>query len=555
MRAPGSRGAAATTRSAPTLSQPAPCRNHRRLPALAYPRAVTTPAVTTSSVSTPAATVVSVTASSAATAEADALVVGVAQGPQGLVLAAGAEDVAEAFGAGLLPALAGLGARGQAGEVTRLASLGATGAAVVVAVGLGPVAGAYDAEVLRRAAGEAVRALAGTRRVVTTLARVHGDVGPVEVRAVAEGALLGAYAFTAFRSAASAGEVREPVGEVVLVVPDDSDASVQAAVERAGTVCRSVLLARDLVNTPASHLHPADLAAAAEEQCARVGLQVEVLDEQALADGGFGGILGVGQGSSHPPRLVHITYRGGGRRVALVGKGITFDSGGLSLKPAASMEEMKADTGGAAAVLASTVAAAELGLAVDVDAWIPMAENMPSGTAIRPSDVLTLRGGTRVEVNNTDAEGRLILGDAIARACEDGPEVLLDVATLTGAQLVALGARTAGVMGNDDDLRGSVLDAAGRAGEAMWGMPLPPDLRKGLDSEIADLVNTGPREGGMLTAGLFLKEFVADGVTWAHVDIAGPAYNSSDAYGYTPHGGTGAAVRTFVQVLEDLAGA
>ena len=216
------------------------------------------------------------------------------------------------------------------------------------------------------------------------------------------------------------------------------------------------------------------------------------------------------------------------------------------------MEEMKADMGGAAAVLASTLAAAELGLAVDVEAWVPMAENMPSGTAIRPSDVLTMRGGKTVEVNNTDAEGRLILGDAIARACEDGPEVLLDVATLTGAQLVALGARTAGVMG-DDELRGAVVDAAGRAGEAMWGMPLPAELRKGLDSEIADLVNTGPREGGMLTAGLFLKEFVADGVQWAHVDIAGPAYNSADAYGYTPHGGTGAAVRTFVQVLEDLA--
>ena len=277
-----------------------------------------------------------------------------------------------------------------------------------------------------------------------------------------------------------------------------------------------------------------------------------MLDEKALKKGAFGGILGVGQGSAHPPRLVHISYRGGGRKVALVGKGITFDSGGLSLKPAASMEEMKADMGGAAAVLASTLAAAELGLAVDVEAWIPMAENMPSGTAIRPSDVLTMRGGKRVEVNNTDAEGRLILGDAIARACEDGPELLLDVATLTGAQLVALGARTAGVMG-DDAVRGSVLDAAGRAGEAMWGMPLPPELRKGLDSEVADLVNTGPREGGMLTAGLFLKEFVADGVAWAHLDIAGPAYNSAEAYGYTPHGGTGAAVRTFVQVLEDLA--
>jgi len=497
-------------------------------------------------------TSLSVTSTAAASVQADALVLGVAQGRGGLVLAAGADDVAAAFGAGLLPALVGLGARGRAGEVTRLASLGATTSAVVVAVGLGPVAEAYDAEVLRRATGDAVRALAGTATVATTLAQVHGTVGEVEARAVAEGALLAAYAFTAFRSAASAPDVREPVAEVVLVVPDGDGAAARAAVTRAEVVCRAVLLARDLVNTPASHLHPAELAATAQEHGTRLGLEVEVLDEQALAEGGYGGILGVGQGSASPPRLVHLSYRGGGRRVALVGKGITFDSGGLSLKPSASMEEMKADMGGAAAVLASTLAAAELGLAVDVDAWIPMAENMPSGTAIRPSDVLTLRGGTRVEVNNTDAEGRLILGDAIARACEDGPELLLDVATLTGAQLVALGARTAGVMG-DDALRGAVVDAAGRAGEAMWGMPLPADLRKGLDSEVADLVNTGPREGGMLTAGLFLKEFVAEGVQWAHVDIAGPAYNSADAYGYTPHGGTGAAVRTFVQVLEDLA--
>jgi leucyl aminopeptidase len=280
-----------------------------------------------------------------------------------------------------------------------------------------------------------------------------------------------------------------------------------------------------------------------------------VLDEKALRKGGYGGILGVGQGSDAPPRLVHLTYKGGRAaktRVALVGKGITFDSGGLSLKPANAMEEMKMDMGGAAAVIATMRAVAELGLKVDVEAWIPMAENMPSGAAIRPSDVLTMRSGMRVEVTNTDAEGRLILADAIARAGEDKPDVILDIATLTGAQLVALGARTTGVMSNDDELRTSVVDASARAGEPSWAMPLPAELRKGLDSEIADIVNSGPREGGMLTAGIFLKEFVPDGVRWAHLDIAGPAYNSADAYGYTPHGGTGAGVRTFVQYLEDV---
>ena len=496
-------------------------------------------------------TTIALSSAPASSLPAGALVLGVAQGPQGAVPVGGADGVPQP----LLDALASLGATGKAGEVTRLATLGAVAAPVLVAVGLGPQSEAYDAEVLRRAAGEAVRALAGTGTVAVTLATASGAASADQVRAVAEGALLGAYTFTQFRSAASAGDQKAPVDEVVLAVPDAEDADLQAAVRRAEVVSRAVLLARDLVNTPASHLHPAQLADIAREQAGRVGVDVEVLDEAALAEGAYGGILGVGQGSSSPPRMVHLSYRGGGRKVALVGKGITFDSGGLSLKPAAAMEEMKGDMGGAVAALAAITAAAELALPVDVEAWIPMAENMPSGTAIRPSDVLTMRNGLRVEVNNTDAEGRLILGDALARACEDSPEIVLDAATLTGAQLVSLGARTAGVMSNDDDLRAQVVDAAGRAGEAVWGMPLPPELRKGLDSEVADLINSGPREGGMLTAGLFLKEFVAEGVRWAHLDIAGPSFNPGDAYGYTPHGGTGAAVRTFVQVLEDLAGA
>ena len=505
-------------------------------------------------------TSLSLSSSSAAGVPADAVVLGLAQGPSGPVVVPGAESVVTALGDGLLPALVGLGATGKAEEVTRLATLGATTAPVVVAVGLGPVAGdgqAYDAEVLRRATGAAVRVLAGSSTVALALAGSGGDVAAA-ARAVGEGALLGAYSFDRYRTTSS-GDHRPPVGELVLVVEGEQDESVSAALRRAEVVVRAVHLARDLVNTPPSDLHPADLADVARERAQAVGVDVEVLEAQALVAGGFGGIVGVGQGSANPPRLVHLSYRGSGSgsgpTVALIGKGITFDSGGLSLKPAAAMEEMKSDMGGAAAVLASVVAVAELGLGIDVEAWVPMAENMPSGTAIRPSDVLVMRGGKTVEVNNTDAEGRLILADAIARACEDGPDVVIDVATLTGAQLVALGARTTGVMANDDALRGQVVDAAGRAGEPSWPMPLPPELKKGLDSEVADLVNTGPREGGMLTAGLFLQEFVADGVKWAHLDIAGPAYNSAEPYGYTPHGGTGAAVRTFVQLLEDLAGA
>ena len=501
-------------------------------------------------------TTLSLSTATAATVPADAVVVGLAQGPAGPVLVPGAQDLDDALGQGLLPALVGLGATGKAEEVTRLATLGATSAPVVAAVGLGPVVDdgqGYDAEVLRRAAGAAVRALAGQSTVALALASSGGDVADA-VRAVGEGALLGAYSFDRYRTA-SAGDSRPPVRDLLLVVADDTDPALTRAVRRAQVVVQAVHVARDLVNTPPSDLHPRELAGVASELAAAAGVEVEVLEGDALVDGGFGGIVGVGQGSANPPRLVHMSYRGAdgsGPKVALIGKGITFDSGGLSLKPAASMEEMKSDMGGAAAVIATVAAAAELGIAVDVEAWVPMAENMPSGTAIRPSDVLVLRGGKTVEVNNTDAEGRLILADAIARACEDGPDVVVDVATLTGAQLVALGARTTAVMSNDDALRGQVVDAAGRAGEPSWPMPLPAELRKGLDSEVADLVNTGPREGGMLTAGLFLQEFVADGVKWAHLDIAGPAYNSADPYGYTPHGGTGAAVRTFVQLLEDL---
>ncbi len=489
------------------------------------------------------------TSSNPATAKADALVVGVVKGPKGLTFAAGAEEVVKAFGKALLPALASLGATGKGEEITRLATLGATKATVLVAVGLGDQATSYDAEVLRRAAGSAVRALAGASASVV-LALPAGD--DVSLRAVAEGGLLGAYAFTAYRHS-SLDAQKAPVTSLTVATTVKDAKKVLA---RAEVVTRAVTLARDLVNTPPSHLHPVELADTAVEHARRVGLTVEVLDEKALKKGLYGGIVGVGQGSANPPRLVHLSHKAPGAttKVALVGKGITFDTGGISIKPAAGMEDMKSDMGGAAAVIATMTAIAELGLKIDVEAWVPMAENMPSGTAIRPSDVLTMRGGTRVEVNNTDAEGRLILADAIVRACEDSPDVLLDVATLTGAQLVALGSRTAGVMGNDDALRDHVVSAAGVAGEPMWGMPLPADLRKGLDSEVADLVNTGPREGGMLTAGLFLQEFVAEGVKWSHLDIAGPAYNTGAAYGYTHVGGTGAAVRTFVQLLEDLAG-
>jgi leucyl aminopeptidase len=505
-------------------------------------------------------TTVTLSSSKPSGLKVDALVVGVAKGPDGVVLAPGAEDVDKAFKGRLAATVQALGGTGAADEVTKVSALGATAAPVVVAVGLGKqpepegrgrrAVPSYDAEVLRRAAGAASRALSGTRKV--GLALPDGDAGTVA--AVAEGALLGAYAFRRYRVASKAAH-KDPVEAFTLVTDAPRDRARKAGVARAHTVVTAVHLARDWVNTPPLDLPPATFAGEAVAAAKEAGVSVEVLDEKALTKGGYGGILGVGQGSSRPPRLVKLTYRAGRgkRHLALVGKGITFDSGGLSLKPPTAMEWMKSDMGGAAAIIAAITAIARLGLDVNVTAWAPMAENMPSGTAQRPSDVLTTYGGKTVEVLNTDAEGRLVLADAIVRACEDQPDLLVDVATLTGAQLVALGARTSAIMANDDGVSAAVAAAAQAAGEQMWPMPLPAELRKSMDSAVADIANMGDKYGGMLVAGLFLQDFVGEGVRWAHLDIAGPAWNESAAHGYTPKGGTGHAVRTLVRLAEDMA--
>jgi len=401
--------------------------------------------------------------------------------------------------------------------------------------------------------GNAVRAAAGRESIAIA---IDGPAGPL-----AEGALLAAYTFEGYREK---DPKRQPVGNVVLlgIEANGEDAgggdAAARAVQRAEVLAGAVALARDLVNTPPADLAPADLAERARAEAAEVGVGAEIWDETALADQGFGGILGVGQGSSRPPRLVRLTWHpeGATRTVALVGKGITFDSGGLSLKPPTSMEWMKTDMAGSAAVLATVLAAARLELPIRVTGWLPLAENLPGGQAQRPGDVLTQYGGKRVEVLNTDAEGRLVLADAIVRAAEEEPDALVDVATLTGAQIVALGMRTTGVMANDDAWRDTVVAAFGAAGEQAWPMPLPPELRKGLDSPIADIANVpaaGNRDGGMLVAGHYLAAFVPDGLPWAHLDIAGPSWNSREPYGYTPKGATGVAVRTLVTLLEGQA--
>jgi leucyl aminopeptidase len=492
---------------------------------------------------------------------ADAVVVGIIKGPDGPRLAPGAQDVDAALGGNLAATLAALGATGETGEVTKVVSGGALTAPLVAAVGLGPAAtdgGSSSAtgnsqraalQTLREAAGAAVRSLAGhAPRIALSLPAA----GPGQAEAVALGALLGGYAFTRYHANGKGA----PAEITVIGAGGSAGGSADSAKDRARALADAVTLVRDLVNTSPADLYPETFAAEAERVAGASGLGLEVLDEKALAAGGYGGITGVGQGSVHPPRLVRLSYTspGASKTVVFVGKGITFDSGGLSLKPPKSMETMKSDMGGAAAVLGALQAVAALAPEVNVVGYLPLAENMPGGAAQRPSDVITIYGGKTVEVLNTDAEGRLVLADALARSGQDGAYLVIDVATLTGAQLVALGPRISGVMSSDEQTGAAVVDAARQAGEAAWPMPLPAELRKGLDSTVADIANVPPdRDGGMIVAGLFLREFVPDGVRWAHIDIAGPAFNAGEAYGYTPRGGTGAAVRLLVQAALDVA--
>ncbi|MFD6763952.1 leucyl aminopeptidase [Streptomyces roseolus] len=493
-------------------------------------------------------TALTLSTAGAATLRADALVVGVAKAGKSLVVAPGAEAVDKAFDGRLAAVLETLGASGGEGEATKLPAPAGLKAPVVLAVGLGsaPEEGeSYDSETLRRAAGTAARVLSGTKKAAFALPVASAE----DAGAIAEGALLGAYSFDAYQEQKDG---KKPLAEVALLGAKPRDKAHKAAADRALAVAEEINRARDLINTPPNDLTPAAFAAAAQTAGKEHGLKVQVLDEKALAKGGFGGILGVGTGSVNPPRLVRIAYTHpkAERTLALIGKGITYDSGGISLKPAGHNETMKCDMSGAAAVFATVVAAARLGLEVNVTGWLALAENMPSGSATRPGDVLRMYGGKTVEVLNTDAEGRLVLADAITKASEEHPDAIVDVATLTGAMVLALGERTFGIMSNDDDYRTAIHEIAGEVGEQSWPMPLPADLRKTMDSPTADMANMGVRMGGGLIAGLFLQEFVGEGITWAHLDIAGPAFHEGAPYGYTPKGGTGSSVRTLVRLAE-----
>jgi leucyl aminopeptidase len=442
------------------------------------------------------------------------------------------------------------GFKGGTGETSVVSS----GGADVVLVGLGErarFAGHLGVESLRRAAAAFVRAAGRGGKAVFVLPTVEGLPLDASAEAAALGGALAAYRYERFRT--EAGPAR--LDELLVGTGRSEDAAaVEEGAHRGTRIGESVALARDLINEPASSLTPQRFADLAVERFEGVDpVSVEVWDEVRIEEERLGGLLGVARGSHAPPRLVRIEYRppdpfvedGRTPRLALVGKGITFDSGGLSLKTATGMETMKTDMSGAAAVFAAVDAAVALGSRIAITALAPLTENMPGGSATKPGDVLTVRNGRTIEVLNTDAEGRLVLADALALAAEAEPDAIVDLATLTGAAVVALGKDVAGLLGNDQALIDDVRAAGDRAGESLWQLPMPEDYRAHIESDVADMRNVGRSgQAGTIAAAMLLREFVA-GVPWAHLDIAGPA-RSDEARYYLTKGGTGFGVRTLV---------
>ncbi|HUG86663.1 MAG TPA: leucyl aminopeptidase [Euzebya sp.] len=473
-----------------------------------------------------------------ATLDVDLVAVGVFKGG---IEGPGAVQILDLLGLDAFPVTPTF--RGDVGQTLLLAAPGQPFGAVLL-VGLGRMDGISPAA-LRLAAGEVTRATPKAGRVATTLAEVHPT--PAAIEAVADGLALGAYTDTRFRS-----DAEEPTPrEAILVLPPSLLEDAEAAIRRSRTTTAAVMFARDLVNLPPGHGLPADIAQTTADRMPPE-VSVAIHDVAWLRQHGCGAILGVGQGSAAPPCLIELAYvpEDPQAHVVLVGKGITFDTGGINLKPAKGMPAMKGDMGGAAAVAATMSAVAALGSRVQVTGLMAMAENAIGGDAQRPSDVVTTFDGTTVEIAHTDAEGRLVLADALGYAVSMEPDAIIDLATLTGSAVEALGPWIAALMGNDDGLSRNVADAASDAGEAVWPLPLPDDLDAWLESDVADIDNLGRDKGaGALLGGLFLRRFVGD-VPWVHLDIAGPSFlDKADARGHQPEGGTGFGVTTLLSFI------
>jgi leucyl aminopeptidase len=422
----------------------------------------------------------------------------------------------------------------------------------VLLMGVGPRED-FTVDDLRRAMGRSASTARRFGAVATTLPQAFGARQAADaVTAAVEGLAMGSYRFDRYLAKKAEGGVSKLT---VVGGARWDEKAMKAAVKRTAAVMESVAWARDLVNTPAGDLPPMGIAKEAQAMARSVGLTCKVWTAAQLKQGGFGGILGVGKGSVNPPCMIELTYAGAGRAtpLALSGKGIAFDSGGLNIKDLKGMETMKEDMAGAASILATMRAIALLKPKLNVIAAIPCSENMPSGSALKPGDVIVHRGGTTSEILNTDAEGRLVLADALAYLTEKKPQLIIDTATLTGSVMIALGERISGAMGNDAGLTAEVIAAGDTVGEPMWELPLFSEYRRHIDSSLADIKNTGERYGGAIGAAWFLAEFVGE-TPWVHLDIAGTAFATS-GHDLGPKGATGVPVRTLVRFLEDRAAA
>lgn len=450
--------------------------------------------------------------------------------------------------------------KGRPGQTLVFNVSGGISARRVLVFGLGERE-RYDAEVARRLAGTTARVArhvaAATAAVVLTVRELPSDGGVLElVEGLAEGVVLGGYQFTQYvtRDARASRLAEVRIAFAAEDVHGVTGSALRAAVARGEAIATAVNLARDLVNEPANTMTPSALADVAKKVCKSAGLDYRVLGPKELERQGMGLLLGVAKGSEEEPRLVHMTYSPDGKPrnapvLALVGKGLTFDSGGLSIKDSEGMMSMKVDMAGGAAVIAAMQAIAALKPACVVHGIVAATENMPDGRAIRPGDVLRSKKGLTVEVLNTDAEGRLALADAIAYALDFSPTDIIDVATLTGACMVALGKSTAGYFVAHEEMARDLERTFARSGEKFWRLPLDADLRELLKSDVADIKNIGERWGGAITGALFLKDFVdGSGVRWAHFDVAGPVTSAKDA-GYTAKGATGFAVKSLVEYV------
>ena len=438
--------------------------------------------------------------------------------------------------------------KGKFGEVSIVHTFGKLPARIVAITGLGKRQD-FNVDRVRGVTGEFCRALRklNCHKIATIL---HGaGIGGIELEtsaeAIAEGALLGLYSFTKYKK-----PEYEDIKEMLIVLTEKEKVLiVEPAIDKGKTIALATNLARDMVNEPANYMTPSQMAEAAKEIAGKHDLEFKVFNREDIEAMGMGALLGVAKGSNQPPKLITLSYKGNARSeksLGLLGKGITFDSGGISIKPSEGMGEMKDDMAGAAAAMAAVGAIAQLKPKINVTAIIPATENLPSGTALKPGDVLKAMNGKSIEIISTDAEGRLILADALSYAQKLGLSPLIDLATLTGACRVALGTLYSGLFSNDQDLANKVLRAAERTGERMWQMPMPEEYKEQIKSEIANVKNTGNRYGGAITAALFLAEFV-DSTPWVHIDIAGTALSNKES-GYIVKGATGVGVRTLVEL-------